>query len=105
MKWRERFDNFWIGLITGLVFPGVLFFFYWLYFQSQLDFPTRFVQYLLMGNMLSNVIKICGLGNLLLFYLGLTNKMDRFSKGIILSVFLYIGLIAYVTYYLEVAII
>lgn len=101
MKWKERMDNFWIGLLTGILFPAVLFFLYWLYFHNQLSFPYRFVKYLLGGQLLSNVVKICGLGNLLLFYLGLTNKMDRFSKGIILSVFLYVALIAYITYYLE----
>jgi hypothetical protein len=101
MNWKERLDNFWIGLLIGILFPGLLFFIYWLYFHNQLSFPGRFIEYLIGGNLLSNVLKLCGLGNLLLFYFGLTKKMDRFSKGIILSVFLYIGLIAYITYYHE----
>jgi hypothetical protein len=105
MNWKDRADNFWIGLLTGLLFPAILFFIYWLYFYHQLSFPSRFIRFLLDGNMLSGVIKICGLGNLLLFWLSLTKRMDRFSKGIILSVFLYIALIAYITYYLEVVVI
>jgi hypothetical protein len=103
MNWRERFNNFWIGLAIGVLFPMVLFFIYWLYFHQQISFPTRFVHFLITGNMLSNVIKMCGLGDLLLFWIGLSNRMDRFSKGVILSVFLYIGLVAYVTYSLEIA--
>ena len=74
---------------------------YWLFFHSQLSFPQRFLRYLINGYLLSNVIKMCGLGNLLVFYFGLTYKIDKFSKGIVLSVLLYVGLIAYVTYYLE----
>ena len=105
MKWNERLNNFWIGVAVGLVFPMVLFFIYWLYFYHQISFPMRFIRFLREGTMLSGVIKICGLGNLLLFWVGLTRRMDRFNKGLILSVFLYIALIAYVTYYLEVVVI
>lgn len=100
MNWT-KLDNFFIGLLAGILFPGVMFFFYWLFFHHQINFPTRFLRYLINGYLLSNVIKICGLGNILLFYLGLTKKIDKFSKGIILSILLYVGLVAYVTYYLE----
>ena len=101
MNWIERLDNFWKGLLIGILFPMVMFFLYWLFFHSQLSFPRGFLRYLIGGQLLSNIIKICGLGNLLLFYFGLNKKIDNFSKGIILSVVLYVGLVAYVTYYLE----
>ena len=101
MNWKERLDNFWMGLIIGVLFPAIVFFFYWMFFQSQLNFPRGFLRYLLKGQMLSNVIKLCGLGNLLLFYLSLNQKMDKFSKGIIVSVVLYVALVAYITFYLE----
>jgi hypothetical protein len=96
-----RFNTFWMGLIAGLVFPAILFFLYWAFFQHQLGFPGRFISYLRGGDLLSNVIKMCGLGNLVLFYIGLNKKMDSYNKGIILSVFLYVLLVAYVTYFLE----
>lgn len=96
-----RLNNFWIGLLAGIIFPMILFFFYWMIFHPQLSFPVRFFYYLRGGDLLSNVIKMCGLGNLLLFYIGLNKKIDNFSKGIIVSVLLYVALIAYVTYYLE----
>lgn len=97
----ERLDNFFVGLLVGLLFPVFIFFFYWLFFHHQLSFPTRFIRYLMLGQMLSNVIKLCGLGNLLVFYFGLTYKIDKFTKGIMASVFVYLGLIAFVSYYLE----
>ena len=61
----------------------------------------RFVHYLLNGQLLSNVIKLCGLGNLILFYFGLNKKIDRFSKGIIASVLVYVALVAYLMYFVE----
>jgi hypothetical protein len=97
----KRLDNFWIGLLTGLLFPALVFFLYWLIFHHQINFPKRFIKYLMTGYLLSNVIKLCGLGNLVLFYFGLNYRLDKFSKGVVVSVLFYVGLIAYVTYYLE----
>lgn len=101
MNRLEKFDKFWIGLLIGILFPFFVFTLYWLIFHHQLSFPTRFIRYLVNGYLLSNVIKICGLGNLLLFYFAMTKKMDKFSKGVIFSVLFYVALVAYVTYYLE----
>jgi hypothetical protein len=72
-----------------------------MFFHSQLTFPRGFMRYLTGGYLLSSVVKICGLGNMLLFYFGLTKKIDSFNKGIIVSVLVYVGLVAYVTYYME----
>jgi len=97
----QKLDKFFIGMVVGLVFPLLMFVLYWLFFHHQISFPMRFIRYLRNGYLLSNVIKICGLGNILLFYFGLTNKIDKFNRGVILSIFFYVLLIAYVTYYLE----
>jgi hypothetical protein len=101
MTWLQRLDNFFAGLLAGIIFPAVIYFFYWLFLHHQIGFPFRFTRYLMNGYLLSNVIKICGLGNLLLFYLGLNKGLDKFNRGVIVSVVLYVGLIAYINYYLE----
>jgi hypothetical protein len=101
MNWINKLNTVWMGLLIGLLFPGLMFVLYWLIFHHQISFPHRFVRYLMNGNLLSNVIKICGLGNLLIFYAGLRYKIDKFSTGVVVSVFFYILLIAYVTYYYE----
>lgn len=101
MNRLKKIDNAWMGFLVGMLFPMLVFVLYWLFFHHQISFPVRFVRYLLNGYLLSNVIKICGVFNLLIFYFGLTYKMDRFSKGIVFSVLVYVALIAYVTYYYE----
>jgi len=101
MNWIQKADKWWIGLFTGLVFPMIIFMLYWLFFHHQISFPRRFLRYLMTGYLLSNVIKICVLGNLLIFYLGLNYKIDKFNKGLIISLAVYILLIAYITYYHE----
>jgi hypothetical protein len=97
----QKLDKVWIGLLMGMLFPFIMFILYWLFFHHQISFPVRFVRYLMGGNLLSNVIKMCALGNLLLFYFGLSYKIDRFSRGIVFSVLFYVALIAYITYYHE----
>lgn len=101
MNWIDKLNSFWKGLAIGVFFPAFCFFCYWLFLHSQLNFPKGFVKYLMGGQLLSNVIKLCGLGNILLFYFGLTKKIDSFTKGIITSVVLYVALVAYVSYFLE----
>lgn len=100
MNWIERLDSFWKGLLIGIFFPLIMYFFYWMFFHHQIPIVLH-IRRLVQFNLLSNVIKICGLGNLLLFYVGINKKMDHFSKGIIVSVFIYAALVAYVMYYLE----
>jgi hypothetical protein len=101
MTFWEKLDTVWKGLLVGILFPMLLFFLYWLIFYHQLSFPKGFFRYLSNGFLLSSVIKICGIGNLLIFYIGLRKKIDKFSRGIIFSVLVYVALVAYVTYYME----
>lgn len=96
----QKLDKFWIGLITGIIFPCLVFLVYWMFSQHQLSLHG-FMIYLTNGQLLSNSIKLCGLGNLLIFYYALTKKLDRFNKGVIVSVVLYVGLVAYVSYFME----
>jgi hypothetical protein len=101
MNWKEKIDSFWKGLLIGILFPLVVFFCYWLFFYSYMNFPNAFIRYLKHGDMLSNAIKICAIGNLLLFYLFLNAKIDKATKGIITSVILYLGLVVYVMVVIE----
>jgi hypothetical protein len=101
MSWIQRLDNFWKGLAIGILFPMFCFFCYWLFLHSYMDFPVRFIKYLMFGQLLSNVIKICALSNLLIFYFMLNKHMNKASKGIIVSVLLYVALVFYVMYFHE----
>lgn len=101
MSWTEKLDGFWKGLGIGIFFPLLCFFCYWLFMHSYMSFPMRFIKYLMFGQMLSSTIKICALGNLLIFYLFLNKRMNRATKGIIVSVLIYVALVFYVMYFHE----
>ncbi|HWY12518.1 MAG TPA: hypothetical protein VN026_14390 [Bacteroidia bacterium] len=101
MSWKEKLDSYWKGFVIGMLFPIFCFFCYWLFKYSYMEFPVKFVKYLMFGQMLSGVIKVCALGNLLIFYLFLNKHMNSAVKGIITSVFIYVALVFYVMYYHE----
>jgi len=101
MSWKEKLDAYWKGLAIGMLFPAFCFFCYWLFMHSYMDFPVRFVKYLMFGQMLSNAIKLCALGNLLIFYLFLNAHMNKATKGVITSVVFYAALVFYVMYFHE----
>ena len=61
-----------------------------------MGFPVRFIKYLMFGQLLSATIKMCALGNLVIFYFFLNGKLNNATKGIIASVFIYLALIVYV---------
>lgn len=96
MSWREKMDNFWMGFAIGTLFPIFVFFCYWLFRYSYMGFPVRFIKYLMFGQLLSATIKMCALGNLIIFYFFLNGKLNSATKGIIASVFIYLALIVYV---------
>ena len=101
MNWNEKLDNYWKGFAIGMLFPIFCFFCYWLFRYSYMDFPMKFIKYLMFGQMLSSVIKVCALGNLLIFYLFLNKNMNGAVKGIVTSVLIYVGLVFYIMYYHE----
>lgn len=99
----ERYDHFGLGLVVGLFFPFFCFFLYWLFSYNYMDFPVKFVRFLLMMNNCANVVKLCTIANLIVFYLFLTKNKNKTVKGIIVSTLAYVALYLYITYYVEMA--
>lgn len=93
----EKLDKKWIGLVFGIAFPAFCFFCYWLFMHSQLSFPSGFIRYLRMGEMLQEVTIACIVTNLIVFYLLLNQKAYDISKGIIYATFGYVGLVLYIS--------
>ncbi len=93
----DKLDKKWIGFIAGALFPGILFFFYWMLLHSQIGFPVSFLKYLRAGQMLQEVTIMCVVANLIIFYLLLNKKAYDIAKGIIYATFGYVGLVLYIS--------
>jgi ACR3 family arsenite efflux pump ArsB len=99
---KIKFNSFWTGLCIGMLSPVVCFLLYWLFVYAYMSFPVRFITYLITGNMLSNVLKVCTLGNLIWFYLSMKKNADAASKGILTSVFVYLIIVLWISYAIEI---
>ena len=89
----------WIGLLTGLTAPWLVWGIYWIFFQRNLEIPKDDVRYLINQEMMVNVFKICCGIDLLFFYLGMNKRMVNYAKGIIWSVMVYALILGYLTFF------
>lgn len=93
----DKLDKIWAGVIFGIMTPAFVFLCYWLFFHSQLHFPSGFIRYLRNGQMLQEVAIVCTIVNLVVFYLLLNKKAFDVARGIIYATFLYVGLVLYIS--------
>jgi hypothetical protein len=93
----DKIDKIWIGFLFGIIFPAFCFLTYWAFFHSQLNFPNGFIRYLRNGDMLQEVVIACIVASLIIFYISLNKKIFDFGKGLIISSFLYVGLVLYIS--------
>jgi hypothetical protein len=96
---RENLNKVWIGLVSGLIAPWIIWGIYWLFLQRGLDIPKDDIRYLLNQELMINVFKICCGIDLLLFYIAMNRKMIEYSKGIIGSVMIYAFILGYMTFF------
>lgn len=94
-----RYNNVWLGLALGLVFPLVCFFIYRMIVHPTLGFPQNLIRYLMIMESLSDIMMLCTVGNLLVFYIAL--KRPQMAKGIIYGTLVYVALIFYIKFFIE----
>ncbi len=79
---NSDWDKIWIGFLLGLIAPFIAFLAYYLINFHYLSF-RRFINYLLLGDYLFTLCKLCVLANLLPFYLFINKEKYKATKGII----------------------
>ncbi len=85
-------NNIPIGLLLGLTVPAVALII--VYFTGFSGFRfIDFFRYTLSKNILENLVSLCGLANLPLFYLYIRNDCYESVKGIIMATFLLVLLV------------
>ena len=94
---KSKFDSMVLGFLLGVISPIIGFFIY--YFAEYSYMTMRgFVNYLVLGQVYTPLISLCVVANLPVFYIFL--RMDKYysARGIILSTFLYAGLVFYLKF-------
>jgi len=87
-KGRSKYDNMPLGLILGLLFPALVFVLVWAFSETGGASLKTFFLGLKKGQILTNILSLCTIADLLLFYIFLRKKRYQTVRGIILAVFL-----------------
>jgi hypothetical protein len=94
---KRKFDHPLLGLACGILAPVLTFYIYFLYNYRFMGF-YRFLEYLSMGNIFGPTLSLCVISNLAVFFIFIYTERMKSARGVLLSTFLYAGLIAYIKF-------
>jgi hypothetical protein len=87
-KRTSKYNNMTLGLILGLLLPALVFVLVWAFSDTGGASLRTFFMGLKEGQILTNILSLCTLADLLLFYMFLRKRRYQTVRGIILAVFL-----------------
>lgn len=90
---KLKYDTMWIGLASGLVLPFLSFVGYYLIMYRHMLLISYF-HYLKLGGIFTNVLSLCVVPNLMLFYIFLWTKRNKSARGVVTSVIIYALILA-----------
>jgi hypothetical protein len=94
---KRKFDNLYLGLACGLLAPLLAFFIYYLY-DFRFMSPKIFFGYMQANSLFTANLKRCVIANLAVFFLFIYTEQMKSARGVLLSTFIYAGIIAYLTF-------
>ena len=68
MKPKSKYNNVWLGLALGLIIPFITIIIFSLFKSADNNF-IEFIEFALSISALSNILSLCALPNLAIFYL------------------------------------
>ena len=87
-KPRSKYNNLPLGLLAGLLTPLIVFVLVWLFSETGDASLEFFYKGLKKGKILTNILSLCTLADLLVFYFFLRQKRYYSARGVILAVFI-----------------
>ncbi len=102
MQIKTRYNSMKLGAISGLIVPviAVLIFYYSRYASKSGITIPEFVEQLIALKIYTQLISLCVVPNLLLFFIFIWLKLLYSARGVILATFLYVFLIIVLKYFI-----
>ena len=92
---KKKFDHILVGSALGLIAPVIVLYVFYLVRYHNMGF-RHFLGMVGMEGTFSPRISLCVIVNLLIFYLFIWTNRYYSARGVILSTFLYAGLVIYI---------
>ncbi|MDR2039889.1 MAG: hypothetical protein LBQ60_18360 [Bacteroidales bacterium] len=83
----RRWNKLWIGLVSGIALPLLLFFIFYLIMYAHIPFGEYLV-YSAKMRALPKILSLCAIPNLIIFYLFLNKEYWYATRGIIAATLL-----------------
>ncbi len=98
METIKKYDHIWVGLILGITGPFIGFWLYYLLQFSELKFTT-FIHFVVTHqNLQAPILGMSLLLNAFLFFGMLKLNMEKVSRGILISMFIYVPLMLFLKF-------
>ena len=88
-----------VGFVPGIIIPVVTLLGFYI-FKSHVDNLFEYIKMILAMDLLSNVLSLCALPNLIIFFLFLSKNYYYGARGVIFATFLWVLLVVLTRYFL-----
>ena len=92
------FNKMWLGTILGLIAPVLTMMGYYLYNFNHIPIG-KFIEHLFAVHIQSSLLSLCVVSNLLVFFIFIWSEKYNSARGVLLSTFLYGGLVVYLKFF------
>ena len=99
MKPKSKYNNVWLGLALGLIIPFITIIIFSLFKSADNNF-IEFIEFALSISALSNILSLCALPNLAIFYLFLNKELYYSVRGVIFATLILAILVVITRYFL-----
>lgn len=98
MKAKSKYNNLWLGLALGLAIPIITIFIF-SFFKSDVDNFKSYIEFVWSISALSNILSLCAIPNLAIFYLFLNKELYYSVRGVIFATLIWAVLVVITRYF------
>ncbi len=99
MNVKSKYNKLWLGLVLGIIIPIITIIIFSL-FKSDVKNIVEFIQFTLSISALSNILSLCALPNLAIFYLFLNKELYYSARGVIFATLIWAILVVITRYFI-----
>ena len=96
---KFNFDSQVLGTVLGLLAPAIAFFSYYFINYNYMS-AREFYNYITEAKTTSAITSLCVLANLLVFFIFIQTEKYYSARGVLLSTFIYAGVVCYLKFFL-----
>lgn len=99
MTAKAKYNKVIIGLIPGIIIPVLTLIGFYI-FKSRVDSLLAYIKLTIEMDLLSNVLSLCALPNLIIFFIFLSKNYYYSARGVIFATFIWALIVVIARYFI-----